>query len=152
MRFRRRSRGTLGVNCGAVLPTPRVSDGNAHPEQVIGVELRVVDHVIPMCFGAGKEIAPEVIPDTRARMKEEVGAVEVGNAAAGNQIAIAKFVVEEHSLPAHASHEVATDLVGQARSVNRINVVQEWAVGLEAVVYGALVAKGDFSIQAKFAR
>ena len=38
-------------------------------------------------------------------------------------------------------------LVRQARSVNRIHGIQEWAVGLEAVVDRALVAKGDFSIR-----
>ena len=80
----------------AYIATPGVSDRNPHSEEVVGVELGVVDDVIPMGFGAGKEIAPEVIPDTRASMKQQVGAVEVGNAAAGNQIAIAKFVVEEH--------------------------------------------------------
>ena len=146
------STSTARLGTRPILATPGVSDRNAHPEQVVGVELRVVDDVIPMSFGTGEEIAPEVIPDTDAGMKQEVGAVQVDAAPAGNQIAIAKFVVEEHRLAADAGHEIATDFVCEPGCVNRIQVIEKWAVRLEAVIYGALVAKSDFSIQPQFAR
>src|SRR5690242_18953720 len=55
-------------------------------------------------------------------------------------------------MPAHTSHEIATDPVREPCCVNCIDVIQKWPVRLEAVVDGALIAEGDFSIQTQFAR
>src|SRR5581483_12241445 len=116
---------------GPMGPTPvsagaeGVPEGKSYAEDVIGMELHVVDHVIPVGFRPGKKITPEVILHVRARVHQEMSAVDIDAAAAGTQAASAKFVVKQHRLAANPGHEIAAALLIESGCVHGVHVVEK---------------------------
>jgi hypothetical protein len=74
-------------------------------------------------------------------MQEKVGAVYVGNAALGRCSARVELSVKQHGLAADPGHEVHAPFALEPWRVGSIYVVQNWAVGLEGVVIGLVIAK-----------
>lgn len=109
-------------------------------ENIVGMELRVVDDVIPVRFGTREEIPPEVIFHAGAGMKQEMCTVSVDLTTI--HWAQAEFVVEENGLATNTGHEVATNLFIKTRRIDCIHVIKKRSVGLKIVVNGFLVAEG----------
>ena len=122
-----------------------MSEGDSDAKDVIGVELNVVDYVIPVGLRTREEISPEIIFHSGTGVREEVRTVDVDLAAVDR--ATSKFVVEQNGLTANASHKIAARPLIEAGCINGVHVVEEGPVRLKGVIDGFLVAKGKFGVE-----
>ena len=122
-----------------------MSDGDSDAKDVIGMELHVVDYVIPVGLRTREEISPEVIFHVGPGVQEEVCTVDVDLAAVDR--ARSKFVVEQNGLSANARHEIAARPRVEAGCIDGVHVVEKRSVRLKGVIDSLLVAKGKFGIQ-----
>ncbi len=122
-----------------------MSEGDSDAKDVIGMELHVVDYVIPVGLRTREEISPEVIFHVGPGVHEEVCTVDVDLAAVDR--ARSKFVVEQNGLSANARHEIAARPLVEAGCIDGVHVVEKRSVRLKGVIDSLLVAKGKFGIQ-----
>ena len=122
-----------------------MSDGDSDAKDVVGVELHVVDYVIPVGLRTREEISPEIIFHASTGVYEEVRTVDVDLAAVDR--ATSEFVVEQNGLTANASHKIAARPLVEAGCINGVHVVEEGPVRLKGVIDGLLVAKGKFGVE-----
>src|SRR5579872_1421557 len=131
-----------------------VADRSAQPNHVIGVE-GVIEDAVVVCLGANKEISPQAVANAEAGVHQELITVQMG--VAGREPAVAELVIENHALATHASQRDHADPLVEAGGehalepgrVHGVDVIQEGAVGLVAVVGSLLVAKGNFGAVAE---
>ena len=111
--------------------TEGVADRCAEADQVVGMELGVVLDVIVANLGTDKNVTPNVVADAAAKIFHEMIAAGVVDAAGditrGRQI-------ESSAGNADSGNQVEAQFLAQTRLEKRVDVGQDGAVGLIAVV------------------
>ncbi len=126
-----------------------ISDRDSDAKNIVGVELEVIGHEIPVSFGAHEYIAPCHVLDSDSGVKREMSAVQESTASAGRDPANIARGVKQKSFPAEAGHEVSPSLVRQSGSVNGVEVVHDGPVLLKVVVIGVVIAECTFGQEAE---
>src|SRR5271157_366709 len=123
-----------------------VSNRGSQAQDVTGVELSVPDNIVIMRLRADEEMTPEVVAHAASGMQQEVvGADGDGTGSA----AVAESVVENQSLHPKTSHEIGAGLRADARGEDAVDVGENGAVPLLAVVKPLLVAECRFCFKAE---
>lgn len=123
-----------------------VSNGSTYAEYVIGIELYVVLNVVVVTLRADEKVTPEIVADTAADVLHEVSATGVINAS--RDIAGRKLV-EEIVGNADACHDVEAKFSGKLRLEEGVDVSEDGAIVLVAVIAGLFVPPGGLHVKAK---
>lgn len=126
-----------------LLRTDGESDGGSDTDDAIGV-IGVVEDEVVIRFGANEAFMPEVVARASTDMQQRVRAGDGDRTTF--KIACAEFVVEHDGRGAHSRGEIGSDSLVDARGIQAVEAVEDWAVPLKAVVQSLVIAERAFGI------
>ena len=108
--------------------TDRVTDRSPNAKQIVGAEsIHVIHDVIVVNLGADKDMVPDVVAYTSAKIHEEVtGADEIVTAERSGAVG----EIEASTLPSEARHQIQADLLAELGLVHGVKVADDGAKGL----------------------
>lgn len=126
----------------------RVPDRATVAHCVVRAELDVIANQVDMGFRADEEIAEGIEADARPKVSHEMGAGGVVTAAAEVSAGI-KILIKADALSADARLQLRSGVLGEAGSVDPIEVPEHGPVRLESREQILISAPGNFPADAK---
>jgi len=102
----------------------------------------VIENPVIVGLGADKQSMEEGVTEAKASVQQEAIAVEMCGTT--GEIAVSGWVIEKCALAAHPGLKVGSVFLGQAGVVNGVDVVDEGAELLEAVIGSLVISEGNF--------
>jgi len=112
------------------------------------MEFVVIDDAVEVSLGADEEALPKGIADIASGVDEEMICV-VHKLTAGGGNAGAQLAIEEQAFPANAGHQVDSGFLVHMALIDRVEIVEDRAISLEAVVKAAPCQSCEFYVEAE---
>jgi hypothetical protein len=90
-----------------------------------------------------EKMAPHVIPDASADVSHEVIAAEIIRT--GNKVALKRGGIKTQALPTNTGHQLGLKVFPNLWSIDAIEVVKKWAVGLKSTIQVPTGPPGQFT-------
>ncbi len=139
--------GLGGQSLCLVLRTEGVANRYAFTEYARAAEFVIVADVVGVYLWAYKNAVRDVKLEAATHMHEQVIAAYVIGAA--RKAAIDVWGIEANALSAKACHHFRSGAAAKPRCVNRVEVVEDWAIRLEAVTDVRVSAPSNFGLDAE---
>jgi len=130
-----------------LLAAEAVSDRGSESQNVAGVELiDIANDIVIMRLGTDEEVSPEVVTHACPGVQQEMMAADEGGA---ESVAVDELVIKRQILESETGHKIDAGPGAKARCEHAIDIGQDGAEVLIAVVEGLVVAECHFGVQAK---